>query len=153
MKSIRDMDFHTTAEVAEKLKLHPQVVLRKLKSGEIPGYKLGKEWRIASHELLEWLELHANRGSSKRKAAERAFFKDGRRVRIPAQRSKRVYILERLVREFELERFYSEAEVNDVLRRFHDDVCTLRREFICEHMMVRADGRYRRASAYLPKDD
>jgi excisionase family DNA binding protein len=154
MQSIREMDFLTTAEVADKLKLHPQVILRKLKSGEIPGYKLGKEWRIASHELLEWLERHGNRQKiGPREAAERAFFKDDRLVSIPAQRKKRVYILERLLQEFEPNRIYSEAEVNEVLRRFHHDVCTLRREFICEHMMVRSGGRYRRASAYKMRQD
>jgi excisionase family DNA binding protein len=148
-----EMEFLTTAEVATKLKLHPQVVLRKLNAGDLPGYKLGKEWRVARHELMQWLERHSNRHRmGPRERVERAFFKDGRLVEIPAQRKKRVYVLERLVQEFEPDQVYTEAEVNRILRRFHSDVSTLRREFICEHMMVRNRSRYKRATSYRPAD-
>ena len=57
-------------------------------------------------------------------------------------------ILERLLGEFELSRIYSEAEVNTILRRFHSDICTLRREFIMEGMMLRSNGKYMRAGSY-----
>ena len=155
MPAFNDMEFLTTAEVADKLKMHPQVILRKLKTGEIPGYKIGKEWRVAGHELLEWLQRHANGPRvSRRERVERAFFKDGRLAQIPAQRKKRIYVLERLLREFEPNRVYAEAEVNSILRKYHDDVCTLRREFICENMMYRSENRYNRATSYrhLPDD-
>jgi excisionase family DNA binding protein len=146
---IVDTSFLTTAEVAEKLKLNQQVVVRKLQSGEIPGYKIGKDWRVADHQLAAWLESRSNQNRLDARAkVERSFFKDGRLVEIPAQRKKRVYILERLLQEFEPNRVYSEPEINDILRRFHDDVCTLRREFIMQKMMVRAEGKYRRVSSY-----
>ncbi|MFH1723258.1 MAG: DUF2087 domain-containing protein [Elusimicrobiota bacterium] len=80
--------------------------------------------------------------------ALRDFFgADGRLKSIPAKRKKRAYILERLVSEFEPGRVYEEKEVNAVLRRFHDDFCTLRREFIINKLMVRERGRYRRCSS------
>ena len=50
-----DLTFYTAAEVAEMLRLNHQVVLRKLQAGEIPGYKIGKEWRIEKGRLLGWL--------------------------------------------------------------------------------------------------
>ena len=147
--SIRDIDFLTSAEVAEKLKLNQQVVVRKLQTGEIPGYKIGKDWRVAENQLMEWLETHSNRSRlSPRAKIERAFFKEDRLTEIPAQRKKRVVILERLLKEFEPARVYTESEINAILRRFHSDVCTLRREFIMEKMMVRSEGKYCRVSSY-----
>lgn len=150
--SVSDTVFFTSAEVADKLKLNQQVVVRKLQTGEIPGYKIGKDWRISDRQLAAWLESRSNQNRlDERAKVERSFFKDGRLVEIPAQRKKRVYILERLLAEFDPIKVYTEAEVNEVLRRFHDDVCTLRREFIMEKMMVRSGGKYRRAQFYARK--
>jgi excisionase family DNA binding protein len=152
--SIRDTEFLTSAEVARKLKLNQQVVLRKLRSGELPGYKIGGEWRVADHELEAWLALRSNRSSTtKRVATERAFFKDGRLVSIPAQHKKRVYVLERLLEEFEAQTVYPEKEVNKILGRFHSDVAWLRRELVDERMMVRSEGKYMRVSSYVRTPD
>ena len=75
------LNFLTSAEVADKLKLNQQVVVRKLQAGEIPGYKIGKDWRVAENQLLEWLESHSNRHQvGPRARVERAFFRDGRLV-------------------------------------------------------------------------
>ena len=38
--------FFTTNEIAEMLKMNVQVIARKLKYGELPGYKIGKDWRV-----------------------------------------------------------------------------------------------------------
>lgn len=141
--------FFTSAEVAEKLKLNQQVVVRKLQTGEIPGYKIGKDWRVSDHQLAQWLQSRSNQNRPDERAkVERAFFKDGRLAEIPAQRKKKIVILERLLAEFEARRVYDEAEVNTILARFHPDICTLRREFIVEKMMVRLAGKYRRVTSY-----
>ena len=151
-QTISETVFLTSAEVADKLKLNQQVVVRKLQTGEIPGYKIGKDWRVSDHQLAAWLESRSNQNRlDERAKIERAFFKNGRLVEIPAQRKKRVVVLERLLAEFDPIKIYPEAEVNEVLRRFHDDVCTLRREFIMEKMMVRSGGKYRRAQFYAPR--
>jgi hypothetical protein len=73
-----------------------------------------------------------------------AFFDGDRLGSIPASRKKRLVVLKRLISGFEEGRDYPEAEVNAVLKRAHEDVATLRREFIINHMMERADGVYRR---------
>jgi hypothetical protein len=61
---------------------------------------------------------------------------------IPASRRKREVVLAWLVRQFEMDRHYSEAEVNAVLKRHHPDCATLRREFVGYRMMAREDGVY-----------
>ncbi len=52
--------FFTSFEVAEILKMHPQVITRKLQAGDIRGYKLGKDWRVSEAQLMEFLERHSN---------------------------------------------------------------------------------------------
>jgi len=151
-RPISETVYFTSAEVAEKLQLNQQVVVRKLQTGEMPGYKLGKDWRISDHQLADWLESRSNQNRlDERAKVEKTFIKNGRLVEIPAQRKKRVYILERLLLEFDPLKVYPESEVNQILRRFHDDVCTLRREFILEKMMVRSAGKYKRAQFYSPR--
>ena len=70
------------------------------------------------------------------------FIKDGRLVSIPAQYKKRRYVMEELARSFEWGRLYDEKEVNAILKTFHDDVASLRREFTDQRIMMREDGRY-----------
>jgi Mn-dependent DtxR family transcriptional regulator len=70
-------------------------------------------------------------------------FLDGERLReIPARRKQRQVILRWLVEQFEWEREYSEAEVNETLKRRHPDVAYLRRDLIGERLMARDHGRY-----------
>ena len=75
----------------------------------------------------------------------RSFFdEDGRLRTIPAQRKKRLIVLERLAETFESGRTYSEREVNLAIADFHDDFCTLRRELVDEGLMSREGGQYQR---------
>jgi excisionase family DNA binding protein len=141
--------FYTAAEVAELLRLNHQVVLRKLQAGEIPGYKIGKEWRIERGKLLEWLEERSNqRGPAEvRKILDAYFDSKGRLKEIPAKRKKRQLILRELAEHFEADRAYKEREVNAVLRRFHPDVATLRRELVASRLLVRTRaGVYKRTA-------
>ena len=142
----------TAAEVADILRLNRQVVLRKLQDGEIEAYKIGKEWRVDEAALRVWLQRHSNRrGLDERSRTLDSFFgPDGRLTSIPTRRLRRQVVLERLIAEFDPARTYTEREVNEVLRRFHEDVCTLRREFVMNGMMVRAKGVYRRCSSWRP---
>jgi hypothetical protein len=71
-----------------------------------------------------------------------SFFDGDRLVQIPASRKKRLVVLRHLIEGFDEGRAYPEGEVNAVLKRAHDDVATLRREFIMNNMMARADGLY-----------
>ena len=73
------------------------------------------------------------------------FFRGDRLVEIPAQRSKRSIVLERIALEFEPGVRYSEREVNELLGRFHDDHVTLRRYLVDESLLDREGGEYWRA--------
>lgn len=147
--TLPDMQFLTTAEVAKLLKMNPQVILRKLQVGEIPGYKLGKDWRIELGQLREWLATKSNQQfRSERDKVLKNFFVHGRLTHLPAARKKKRYILEEFLRRFERNRVYTEKEVNDIIAESYEDFCTVRREFIAEKMMTRADSKYRVASSY-----
>ena len=73
----------------------------------------------------------------------RDFFDGPRLKAIPAQRKKRVIILQRLVERFAPARDYPEKEVNALLREAHEDVATLRRELVDYGFMTREAGVYR----------
>ncbi|MDD5658085.1 MAG: DUF2087 domain-containing protein [Elusimicrobia bacterium] len=138
------LNLFTVVELADILKMNVQVIARKLKAGEIRGYKLGKDWRVSEATILEYLESHCNQRSRRDKDFSRiqSYFEDGRLKVIPSKRSKRLEVLKYLVSKLE-NRVYTEPEINEFLARYHPDVCTLRREFIMNRLMVRKDGRYK----------
>jgi hypothetical protein len=77
----------------------------------------------------------------------RDFF-DGERLKsIPAQRKKRVVVLQHLVERFTPGERYPERAVNEVLRAAHDDFATLRRELVDYGFMRREHGIYEVAQA------
>lgn len=77
----------------------------------------------------------------------RDFFDGDRLKQIPAQRKKRVIVLQHLLERFEPGRDYSEREVNEILKTAHADFATLRRELIDYGFMTREGGVYRVALA------
>lgn len=149
MKEFRTMTFYTTAELAEKLQMNIQVVARKLQSGEIEGYKLGKDWRIEEEAIQAWLEKISNqRRATPRDKVLATYIKNGRLTHLPAQHKKRIYILEFFLQQFDQLRTYTEAEINASIQKYFDDYCTVRREFIGEKMMFRKGNVYRRNGSY-----
>ncbi len=73
---------------------------------------------------------------------------DGERLtKIPDVRKKRDVVLRWLAERFERGREYPEREVNDLLRRHHPDVATLRRELVGARLMQRENGVYWRPPA------
>jgi excisionase family DNA binding protein len=143
------LKFYTTNEIAEILKMNVQVIARKLQYGELTGYKIGKDWRVKESDLMEWLEKHSNKNvlDPAQKIVDR-FMKKGRFETLPVQRKKRKYVLEYILKQFKLNTVYTEKEVNEIITRYHDDYCMVRREFIVEKMMNRKDGKYRRNAGY-----
>ncbi len=75
-----------------------------------------------------------------------AFFEYGRLKAIPAQRKKERICLEEIAKAFEVGKEYEEAEVNEIITRFHEDYCTIRRDMISEGIMERNGSRYVRKS-------
>jgi hypothetical protein len=72
----------------------------------------------------------------------RDFFEGERLKEIPASRKKRVVILRWLAGRFEPGRTYPEAEVNALIKRYHDDTAALRRGMIDERLMFREHSTY-----------
>jgi biotin operon repressor len=89
-------------------------------------------------------DVAADDGEARERAKVIRDFFDGPRLKqIPAQRKKRVIVLQHLAAEFDPERSYSEREVNDILTVADDDYATLRRELVDYGFMTRDHGVYR----------
>lgn len=67
---------------------------------------------------------------------------DGRIIRMPAKHSKRLILLDIVAQRFEPGQRYSEAQVNAILSRCHDDVAALRRHLVDEGFCDRQHGWY-----------
>lgn len=71
------------------------------------------------------------------------FFTTGGRLKsVPVQLKKKLVVLEHLVSKLEKGRKYSEKEINDFIKGYHDDYATIRREFIIHHFMFRENEIY-----------
>ncbi|MDQ1710211.1 MAG: hypothetical protein QOG49_1596, partial [Frankiaceae bacterium] len=69
----------------------------------------------------------------------------GRLTSIPVAHSKRLVVLDHIVRVFEPGVKYSENDVNVVLRAFHEDTAALRRYLVDEGLLSREAGSYWRS--------
>ncbi|MEH2288534.1 DUF2087 domain-containing protein [Nostoc sp.] len=74
------------------------------------------------------------------------YFEGERLKEIPASRKKRLVILKWLVNQFDVRVNYPEHLVNDILKRYHIDCATLRRELIACQLMQRENGVYWRTT-------
>jgi len=152
----------TGKELAVRLSLTPPTIshhMRKLTDAGVVVaesdaqrqiYSLNTELLLASHRapLIESTNVSEDSGDSAseeevfRAKVVRDFF-DGERLKsIPAQRKRRVIILQHLVKRFNPDESYAEREVNELLRTAHDDVATLRRELVDYGFMQRDRGIY-----------
>jgi hypothetical protein len=78
-------------------------------------------------------------------AVLRNYFRGGRLREIPARQAKRRIVLVRLALEFDVGVRYPEREVNQTLRRFHEDYASLRRYLVDEGLLSREKGLYWRS--------
>ena len=70
------------------------------------------------------------------------FTSDGKLKSIPAQLKKKLIVLTHMVSRLEKGRKYSEKEMNEFIKEYHEDFATIRREFIMHHFMFRDNGVY-----------
>jgi excisionase family DNA binding protein len=56
MADMRNKEVLNAEEAAEFLGFNPYTIREKARLGEIPGRKIGREWRFSRRRLLEWLE-------------------------------------------------------------------------------------------------
>lgn len=67
---------------------------------------------------------------------------NGKLKGIPVQRKKREVILRHVIQVFDFGKRYSEKEVVELLKQFHEDTATLRRELIGYKLLSRQSGEY-----------
>ena len=53
----------TAKEVADYLRCHISTVYRLAKTGKLPGFRLGADWRFREDALQTWLDAELNTGS------------------------------------------------------------------------------------------
>lgn len=64
----REPEVLTAEEAAELLQVDPALVLQLAEAGELPGRRLGSEWRFARAALLAWLARGEDAGTGPAKA-------------------------------------------------------------------------------------
>ena len=145
--------------LAERLSLTPATISIHLKKLEEAGavtsrreqyytlYAIRRE--VFSARIIDVIggesaeaDAQAQREEEYRQKILKTFFVYGRLTAIPAQRKKRRVCLEEIARSFAAGQVYDEQEVNEIILRFHEDYCTIRREMICEGIMTRSGGQY-----------
>ena len=80
------------------------------------------------------------------------FTRNGRLTSLPKAREKRAVILDHVAQRFDPGERYTEREVNELLKPFHDDFAMLRRYLVDEGFMERDAGEYWRAGGTWPID-
>ena len=147
---IKDTEFFTTSELADKLKMNVQVITRKVQSGEIYAYKIGKDCRIPEQAVFNWLQERSNQGSAiksnkpkKKTVKKEAVLETNENVD-----GKDKFVLEYILAQFEPDRLYDEKEVNGIITRHNADSKIVVQELVTEKMMEIIDGKYKRRSEY-----
>jgi predicted transcriptional regulator len=98
--------------------------------------------RMLAQETLPAMAADIDLDAYDRKVLHNFIAPDGSLKVIPAQRKKREAVLRHVIKAFEPGKRYSEAEVNDILSRYHKDVATMRRELIVSKLFERENGAY-----------
>ena len=160
LKSLLEEDLYVE-RLAQRLELTPATVsfhLKKLMDAGAVSSRREQYYTMYSinKEVFQCriLDILGEKSSDAQRQQERearyrqrvldSFFEYGRLKSIPAQRKKERICLEEIAKELELGRPYPERELNQVLLRFHQDYCTLRRDMISEGILRREEGLYTR---------
>lgn len=158
LKSLAVEDMYVE-RLAERLGLTAPTIsfhLKKLSdAGAVTAYKnqyymmysLNKE--IFQTSMLDILQQESDeaqkqvqRDADYRQRVIDAFFEYGKLKSIPTQLKKKRIVLEVIAEAFELDRIYSEREVNIMIADFHDDFCTIRRDMVSEKLLGRNGMEY-----------
>lgn len=87
-------------------------------------------------------ELEDTQTRLKESVLKNFFTADGKLKHVPVQLKKKLIVLEHLVSRLELGRRYTEKEINEFIKGFHEDFATIRREFIMHQFMFRDASGY-----------
>ncbi len=148
----------STEILCERLKLVPSTVshhAKKLIQVQLI-YTRKKDKTLYYHVKKEMLNMPLNtliqspsdytdgRSDSYKNKVLDTFISCGKLLKIPSQRKKRRVILEHIVQGLDNDKTYPEKELSDILARWNEDYCFLRREMIAEGLLSREGGLYQR---------
>lgn len=68
--------------------------------------------------------------------------KEGKLKTIPSQRKKKLIVLHYIASGLKMGKIYEEKEINEYIKRYHEDYATIRREFIMSDIMHREQNQY-----------
>ena len=51
----------TVTELSNYFRVHPSTIYRLLKTGQLPAFKIGSDWRFNVEEIERWLVERENR--------------------------------------------------------------------------------------------
>ncbi|MEY8348581.1 DUF2087 domain-containing protein [Bacillus cereus] len=71
------------------------------------------------------------------------FDANGKLKAMPSQKKKKLVIFEYLISKLNPKQQYTEKEINAFIKQYHEDFCTIRREFIIHGFMDRNESVYR----------
>lgn len=100
-------------------------------------------------EKSEEMSLQKERDEMYRKKVIDSFFEYGKLKSIPSQRKKEKIVLEEIAKSFDVDRKYTEREVNIIIADFNDDFCTIRRDMVAEGILVRENMMYRKTKPVI----
>ena len=145
----------TEATISHHLsKLQSADLLTMRPEGTTHYYRLNPEaLRAINKSLLSPEKLARAPATADKEPSEarvlKSFIVDGRLVKIPESQAKREVVLRWILDQLE-DRRYREREISEVLKRFHDDYATLRRELINHRLMKREGGIYWKTAEARP---
>ncbi|MDQ0087226.1 hypothetical protein J2T12_000620 [Paenibacillus anaericanus] len=84
---------------------------------------------------LEQMNIQQQR--LKESVSKNFFTSEGKLKHLPAQLKKKLIVLQQLVSALEPNHPYTEKEINEFIKQYHDDYATIRREFIMHQYMIR----------------
>ena len=162
LKSLAKEDMYVEL-LSERIGLTPATISFHLKKLEEAGavfsrkeqyytvYSLNRETfmtsmlEIISEASAEEDEQQKREEAYRRKVVE-SFFEYGKLKSIPAQRKKERIVLEKIAEDFENGKSYQEKEINDIILKYNEDYCTIRRDMISERILERKDGIYKKCA-------
>lgn len=132
-------------------KLREAALIKERRDKNTVYFSLNPEFIQASSEATlkfifakgaEGMEEQSAENSLKESVLRNFFAKDGRLRQIPAQYKKKLIALQYIVEKLEPGVVYSEREINEFIKNFHEDYATIRREFIMHQFMYRENEKY-----------
>lgn len=160
--SLLKQQAYCVEDLAAMLNLAESTVSAHLKKLQAAGlvYSLKQQYYNVYHLKREMLQRSLDdlipEPDSQKKDADailrdkvlKAYFREGKCIRMPVQNKKRWIVYQEVISLFEPNREYSEKELNEIICTIHDDYCLIRRELVEEGVLSRKDGIYRLVDRY-----